>query len=122
MGVRSLPYSSLMSFAKVCDETVEETSHGYRCRGSVEVKGQATPVWFALLVPPGTYAKIEANFGRRFVSTNVRALFEARISQYLENATFLKREIDLGSVDVREVDGLFCDIRRANRLRRQAPE
>ena len=46
----------------------------------------------------------------------------SRIKQYGENVMFLNSDIGLGSHDEREVDGLFCDIRRANRLRKQIPE
>ena len=109
-------YSSLMRLADIHDPSVEATTAGYRCRASVDVKGKEKPFSFALLVPPGAYAKIEAGFGRGFGATDIGSLFEARISQYIENGgVLLKWSIDLGSLDSREVDGLFSDIRRAER-------
>lgn len=105
-----------MGFVNICDETIKTTAEGYSCRASVEVKGRV--ISFKLDIPPGTYGKIEANFGRPFAPGDVLTLFEARINQYVESVAFLNREIELGSLDVREVDGLFCDIRRMNRRRR----
>src|ERR1700676_5281663 len=79
------PYPLPMGFVRIYDDRVEATPHGYRCSASVEVKGKRKPFSFALVVPPGAYAKIEAGFGRRFGDTDVRSLFEARIKQYVEN-------------------------------------
>lgn len=116
-GEASLPYSSPMGFMRIYDDRVEGTPHGYRCSASVEMKGKSKPFSFALVVPPGAYAKIEAGFGRRFGDSDVRSLFQARIKQYIENGVLSNWSVDLGSLDSREVDGLFSDIRRANRLR-----
>jgi hypothetical protein len=111
------PYPSPVGFVRIYDDRVEATPHGYRCSASVEVKGKGKPFSFVLVVPPGAYAKIGEGFGRRFGDTDVRSLFEARIKQYVENGVLSNWSVDLGCLDSREVDGLFSDIRRANRLR-----
>lgn len=95
---------------------VEKTPHAYECQASAKVEDEPHPFSFKLVVPPGAYAEIESGFGRIFGTKDVPLLFETRIRQYLESGKLVGRNVDLGSLDSREVAGLFSDIQRVSRL------
>src|SRR6266571_9169826 len=76
-------HAMIMNGVHIWDVRIKETPYAYECQASVRVDGKTFS--FSLLVPPGTWAKIESGFGRQFGDCEVRQLFEARIKQYIES-------------------------------------
>ncbi len=101
----------MMNDVHIRDVRIKETPYAFECQASVRVDGKTFS--FSLLVPPGTWAKIESGFGRRFGDCEVGQLFEARIKQYIKSGNL--KDIPAGftipgCLHELEVDGLFSDI------------
>ena len=77
----------------------------YECKGISEA---GTTVYFR--VPASTYGKILEHPGADRLKETVRWLFETKYELLAGSECS-----DLGTLDRREVDGLFCDIRRKKR-------
>ena len=79
----------------------KSVSGAYECK-AVSETGRA----IKLLVPVSTYSKILEHVVPNTFDVAIRWLFEAKYDQH---------EPDLGTLDSREVDGLFSDIRAKKR-------
>ncbi len=92
--------------------TIEKTIDGYICTAVKNVAGKDRPI--KLVVPVSNYARIQSNCGKvPFGKEVVRRLFD----------TWIRQREESGALDVLsdgvllegEVDGLFSDIRAADR-------
>ncbi len=89
---------------------VEVTHEGYRCKATVVIDGETRSRTFLLLVPPGTYGKIEGHFGR-FGTKEVEAVFEKRIRQSIQTGVLRtvppsEEVVNLWSLQAGEIDAL----------------
>ncbi len=94
----------------ISDIQVVKTTEGYRCKAIVMVDGETRSRTFLLLVPPGTYGKIEGHFGR-FGTKEVEGVFEKRIRQSIQTGVLRTvppsaEVVDLWSLHAGEIDAL----------------
>ncbi len=67
-------------------------------------------------MPVSTYTRIQSHCGKQpFGEDVVQRLFETRVRQRIETGACDDEDMDLGTLDWREVGGLFSDIRAADR-------
>jgi hypothetical protein len=85
----------------------KNVSGEYECK-AITKTGHA----IRFLVPVSTFAKILEHIDPDIFEAMIRSLFEAKYAQNVESGGLGN---DLGTLDSREVDGLFSDIRAKKR-------
>jgi hypothetical protein len=83
----------------------KNVSGEYECKGVSEAGNTVK-----FLVPVSTFSKILEHIDPDIFEAMIRSLFEAKFDQHREG-----QPVDLGTLDSREVDGLFSDIRAKKR-------
>jgi hypothetical protein len=95
--------------------TIDKTFHGYICSAVKNVTGKDQRL--KLVVPISTYARIQSNCGKEpFGKEVVQRLFDAWIRQREESGAL--DVLTDGALLEGEVDGLFSDIRAADRRKK----
>ena len=97
---------------------IDKTIDGYICTAAKNIAGKDWPI--KLVVPVSTYARIQSHCGKEpFGKEVVQRLFDTWIRQREESGAL--DELSNGVLLDYGVDGLFADIRAADRRKAGGP-